>query len=207
MATNTFDEGIEPGGLRDKDQIKLLICYILYNIKTPLSQDKVVGILQKNGLANYFESADAFSTLIKNGNLTASDDDKNLYTVSHSGKIISRQLENELPQSVKDKAMGAVLMLLEQERVEKENVVKINKTEKGYNVNCNISDGSMSLFNFDIYVPDKTQALAVKRNFHKNPDLIYQVMIAMLTGNKDFANEALESIKNVKKRGKSFSEN
>lgn len=194
MLFDTFDEGIEPGGLREKDQIKILICYILKNTHSPLSTENIIEVLQKNGLANYFESVDALSDLIKNGNVVLDKEDKPYYTVSDSGKTISRQLESELPQSVKDRAMGAVLMLLEQEKTEKENTVSIKKTEKGYQVNCAVSDGQMDLFTFSLYVPEHTQAKAIKRNFHKNPEFIYQVMIAVLTGNKEFAADVLESL-------------
>jgi len=31
MANDTFSEGIAPGGLRDRADIKLLVCYLLKN--------------------------------------------------------------------------------------------------------------------------------------------------------------------------------
>lgn len=202
MEYNAFDGGIDPGGLRNKEQIRLLICYILEKTGYPLSADSIVEILQQCGLANYFEAADSVSNLIKNKNIIPAESDNTLYTVSDSGRIISKQLESELPASVKDKAIGAVLLLIDKQRTEKENKVKILKTENGYNVNCNISDGHMTLLSFDIYVPESSQANAVKRNFHKDPNFVYQTMIAMLTGNKDFAENALQNITKAKKRGK-----
>lgn len=202
MEYNAFDGGIDPGGLRNKEQIRLLICYILEKSNYPLSSDSIIEILQQCGLANYFEAADSVSNLIKNNNIIPDKNNNTLYTVSDSGRIISRQLEIELPASVKDKALGAVLLLIDKQRTEKENQVKISKTDNGYNVNCNISDGQMTLLSFDIYVPEKNQANTVKRNFHKDPNFIYQTMIAMLTGNKDFAESALQNITNAKKRGK-----
>lgn len=202
MPFDTFDEGIEPGGLREKYQIKLLICYILANIKDPLTTENVIEVLQKNGLANYFEAADAFADLVKKKNIIASDEKQQLYTVSESGKTISRRLSDELPASVKDRAMGAVLMLLEQQKTEKENTVSIKKTDKGYQVSCNISGGTMDLFSFSIYVPEQSQARTIKRNFHKNPSLIYQVMLSMLTGSKDLALEVLEPLSKEKSKTK-----
>ncbi|HHZ06110.1 MAG TPA: DUF4364 family protein [Clostridiales bacterium] len=202
MSFDTFDQGIDPGGLRKNDHIKILICYILVKVKSPMSPDDIIGILQKNGIANYFASAQAFSDLIQNGNIVEDSNNKGLYVIGDSGVIISRQLEVELPPSIKERAIGAVLMLLEEQRSERENVVKIKKNAKGYNVSCQISDGEVSLFSFDIYVPEQNQAQAVKRNFHKNPDLVYQVMISMLTGNKDFAQDVLDDMEHARKRVK-----
>lgn len=206
MSFETLDQGIDPGGLRDMEQIQLLICYVLEKVKAPLTPDDIISVLQKNSIANYFASAQALSELIKNGNIVCSDKDDNKYTVSDSGTIISNQLGSELPASVKDKAIGSVLMLLEEQKAERENDVKIKKNAKGYTVSCNISDSGITLFSFELYVPEQTQAQAIKRNFNKNPDLVYQVMISMMTGNKAFAREVLNNIQRQPKRSKASKE-
>lgn len=200
MPFETFDEGIEPGGLRDKDQIKLLICYILSKVNTCLTTEDVLNVLQVNGIANYFEAADAFADLIKKNHLQAESGQEPIcYGVTESGRTISRHLENELPQAIKDHTTAAVLMLLEQKRKEKENSVDIIKTENGYNVTCTISDGTIDLYKFSIYVPEQNQANTIKRNFYKNPEIIYQSTIAMLTGNQEFIIGVLEDIKEENK--------
>lgn len=199
MGFDALSEGIAPGGLRSKDDIRLLICYVLDTVDKPMSLDSITGILQETELANYFEATEACSALSGSGNIAPTDDDPSLYTVTPSGRLISAQLEDELPPSVRDKAVGAALMLLHRQRAEKENAVHIKKLENGYRVDCSISGGEIDLFNFGLYVPDEAQARIVKRNFHKNPDLVYNVMIAVLTRNKDLAKTALEEIENSKR--------
>ena len=34
---DAFDEGIEPGGLRSRNEIKVLVCYLLKSIEQPIS--------------------------------------------------------------------------------------------------------------------------------------------------------------------------
>lgn len=199
MGFDALSEGISPGGLRSKDDIRLLICYVLNTVDKPMSLESVTGILQETALANYFEATEACSVLSENGNIAPIDNDPSLYTVTPSGRLISAQLEDELPPAVRDKAVGAALMLLHKQRAEKENAVHIKKLENGYRVDCSISGGEIDLFNFGLYVPDEAQARIVKRNFHKNPDLIYNVMIAVLTRNKDLAKTALEEIEHSKR--------
>ena len=42
-----------------------------------------------------------------------------------------------------------------------------------------------------IYVPDRAQARVIEENFYKDPEGIYQLLLAALTGDKDFAREYL----------------
>ena len=199
MDFDALSEGVAPGGLRNKDDIRLLICYVLHTVDKPMSMESLTGILQETALANYFEATEACHALIQSGNIAPTAEDETLYTVTSSGRLISSQLEDELPPAVRDKAVGAALMLLNRLRAEKENAVHMKKLENGYRVNCSISGGDTELFSFSLYVPDELQAKIVKRNFHKMPDQIYDVMIATLTRNRDLVKTALEDIENAKK--------
>ena len=55
----------------------------------------------------------------------------------------------------------------------------------------------MELLSFTLYVPDITQARLIRKNFYKNPDMFYSVMIAMLTRNKREITEILEGLGSV----------
>lgn len=197
MAFDTFDEGISLGGVRSKTEIRTLICYIFDRVGIPMKKDTVITALQQKGLANYFECSSSFDDLLKSGNLVLSDEENKLYFISTSGKMIARQLEDTLAYTVKEKACEATLSLLEKERIEKENVVTITKVDNGYNVNCSISGGDMDLLKFTLYVPDINQARIVRKNFHKNPQLFYNVVIAMLTRNKGVVSDTLKDINSI----------
>lgn len=194
MAFDTFDEGISLGGVRSKTEIRTLICYMFDKVGVPMKKDTIITALQQKGLANYFESSSSFDELYKNGNLKIADEENGLYFITDAGKMISRQLEDTLALTVKEKACECTLSILEKERIEKENVVTIEKVENGYNVNCSISGGDMDLLKFSLYVPDINQARIVRKNFHKNPQLFYNVMIAILTRNKGAVNDALSDL-------------
>ena len=49
---DAFDEGIEPGGLRSRNEIKVLVCYLLKSIEQPISKQLINELLQENSLAN-----------------------------------------------------------------------------------------------------------------------------------------------------------
>ncbi len=195
MAFDTFDEGINYGGVRSKNEIRTLICYLFNSIKKPLDKSTIIEAIQKRGLANYFETSSCFDDLISHKNLAPDNDNPGYYVLTENGKMVAKQLENTLPVSVKEKAYICAIELLEQKRIEKENIVTITKNEKGYIVNCRISGGDVDLLSLNIYAPDNKQAKIIKKNFHKNPELLYKVIMGTITKDKDIVKDCLNQIK------------
>ncbi|MBQ1474452.1 MAG: DUF4364 family protein [Ruminococcus sp.] len=197
MAFDTFDEGISLGGMRSRTEIRTLICYLFKSVGVPMAKDAVVNALMEKGLANYFETSSCFDDLVRNGNVEMTDESKKLYYITDNGNMIATQLEDTLAPTVKERAVECALSLLKQEQVENDNKVTITKTDNGYTVTCSISGGDMELLSFSLYVPDKQQARIIRKNFYKNPDIFYSVMIAMLTRNKRSVTEILDELGSV----------
>lgn len=192
MSFDAFTGGIEPGGLRTKNEIRILICYLLASVNAPLSKDDILSIIQDNGLANYFEVTDALSELVEHGNVMTSGENNELCTVSDKARMIAKQLDSALPPAVREKAVAAAINLLAKAKRERENKVEIAKDERGYNVTCHISGGDMDLMNFTLHVPDLYQAQMVKKHFHDSPETVYRMLLALVTGNIDMAQGILK---------------
>ena len=188
MEFDAFTGGVEPGGLRTKNEILILICYLLSGPNISLSKDEILQIMQDNGFANYFEVTDALSELTAKGNLLAQGEPP-VYTASSQAKMIAKQLDTALPLSIREKAMAAVIQLLARTRREKENLVEIKETTQGCNVVCHVSGGELELMEFSLYVPDRHQAEIVKRNFQAAPQNVYQLLLALVTNNYALAKE------------------
>ncbi len=197
MAFDTFDEGISLGGMRSKTEIRTLICYLYKSVGLPMTKDSVVNALMEKGLANYFETSSSFDDLVRNGNIKMTDEDKKLYFITENGDMIATQLEDTLAPTVKERAIECALSLLKREQIESNNKVTISKAENGYTVTCRISGGDMELLSFSLYVPDINQARLIRKNFYKDPDMFYSVMIAMLTRNKRSVTEILDELGSV----------
>ena len=194
MAFDAFSAGVEIGGLRSKNDIKILICYLLKSISTPLSEEDIVSVLQENNLANYFEVVSAFEDL-KNMNNIYSYDKNELY--SETGKLIAEQLISSVPISVREKTLNTAINLLSKRQLEKENTVEITPLENGYSVKCTVVgdvNNSNELLSFMLYVPDLLQANQVKENFQKRPDLIYRIILAGVTMDNDLIKDIFNEI-------------
>lgn len=196
MDFDALTGGVEPGGLRNKNDIRLLICYLLSSIDAPISKQDIVQIMQENSLANYFEVMDSLTEMIEQGTIdAASDKDCNkaddCVICNDISRNIAKQLDHTLPISVRDCAVAAAFSLLAKAKREKENCVNIIETKQGYQVECHISGGEMDLMSFCIYVPDIYQARMVKERFHENPQRIYSILLASVTNDKELLAELL----------------
>ena len=196
MEFDAFSQGVEPGGLRNRSEIGILICYILDNIDEPFLKDDLVEIIQDNGFANYFETANSLSELIRNGNIRWTDEAGTLLELTPNGRLISTQLHTALSLSLRQKAVAAAARLQQVRRIEHENPVTISKAEGGGSqVTLRITDGIRDLMALTFFVPDISEANAVKRNFHKNPERLYSIMLAAVIGEKSMIQTALEELK------------
>ncbi|MBR2175605.1 MAG: DUF4364 family protein [Clostridia bacterium] len=197
MDYDAFAAGVEPGGLRNTNEIGILICYILDKADRPFPQSDLIEVIQSNGMANYFETTSALSELIRCGNIVYDDEEQTVLSISKEGRLISKLLNNELSLSIRQKAVSATMKLAEKRKIEQENPVVITKADDGgYNVSLRITDGIRDLMKMEVFVPDKKDANLVKRNFHSNPERLYSIMLAAIVGEKEMVNEALKELKN-----------
>ncbi len=197
MEFDALTGGIEPGGLRTKNEIRLLICYLLCGIKAPLAKQDVIQIMQENGLANYFEVMDALAEMVEKGTIDAVsynqfDLKQDCVLCNEVSRNIAKQLDATLPTSVKDRAVAAAVNLLAKAKREHENRVEITPLKQGYQVACHISGGETNLMTLTIFVPDLYQARLVKEKFHKDPQRIYSILLASVTDNRDLLRELFE---------------
>ena len=173
MDFDALTGGVEPGGLRVKNDIRLLICYLLSSINAPLSKQDIVQIMQENSLANYFEVMDSLSEMIQKGTIdTVSfnqlNEKEDCVICNDITRNIAKQLDSTLPISVRDCAVSAAFKLLAKAKREKENHVDIIETKQGY------------------------QARMVKEKFHENPQRIYSILLASVTDDKELLSELFQ---------------
>lgn len=182
MEQNTFNQGIEPGGLRDKAEIKLLVCYLLKKIEKPVARMKLNEILQEYSIVNYFEANQAISELVKSGRIISElVDDDEVFSITPQAMYDVGEIERSLPRTVREKAVSAALRIFARDRVERESKVEVQELEHGFHVTFSIEDVGTQLLKLTVYVSDRTQIELVKRNFFNNAVSIYSDIISSLT--------------------------
>lgn len=178
MSNNAFTAGVKPGGLTNSTEIRILLCYLLARVGTPLLREEIESSLIGQQLVNYFELADALSDLCEKGHLSCDSCDR--YTVTASGKALADTLESDLPRTVRESAVNAVIAAQTYARKKAQYDAHYAKTENGFLVHCSITDLGQTVFAFDLYMPDEPSARAAQDHFVDHGDAIFARMLTLL---------------------------
>lgn len=182
MKFDAFDAGIELGGLRNRDDIRLLVCYLLKAIDKPIEKEQLNNALLENGLANYFEISQAITELLSNGAIDMLIiDDEECYKILPIGKEIAENLEMTLPKTVRERAVNSAIKLLTLKEVERENRIDVEKVDDGYNVTFSLMSGNDELMKLTLLVGDSMQVESIKKNYLEDPIKLYSSIITALT--------------------------
>jgi hypothetical protein len=183
MDFDAFDAGIELGGLRNRDDIRLLICYLLKSVDAPMTRQMLNDAMQEDGLANFFEVGQAIEELLKTGNITADIlDDEEVLIVTERGREAAELLQTSLPRTVREKAVNSAIRLTTRAKVERDNNIEVKKEDEGgYTITFTLFDRGTELMKLSIYVVDSLQLETVKQNFINDPVKVYSSIITSLT--------------------------
>lgn len=183
MEFDAFDAGIELGGLRSRDDIRLLICYLLKSIDAPMTRQMLNDSMQEDGLANFFEVGQAIEELLKTGNITTDIlQDEEVLIVTERGREAAELLQTSLPRTVREKAVNSAIRLTTRAKVERDNKIEVKKEDDGgYTITFTLFDRGTELMKLSIYVVDSLQLETVKQNFINDPVKVYSSIITSLT--------------------------
>ena len=176
---DAFSAGVRPGGLYSYQEIKILICYMLMGVPAPLPRKDVLDIIAGEEMANFFEAGGAIDELIGLGHLNEQPEG---LVLTETGKQVATTLSSRIPYTLREKSVKAALRLLMRKQRERDNTVTIEKREHGTDVICTIHEADEALMTLSIRVADDLQANLIKEKFMDNPTLLYQGVLAILTG-------------------------
>lgn len=173
--------GIGIGGMTDKYEIKILICYLLYSVHAPLSREQLNLIFQEEQLVNYFSFCSALTELIKSDHLSVKKTDTGeVYTLKPFGIETAERLSHSLPASLRDNVVKTAMGLIARVKIEQENEVAITPSQNGYTVHFRMHDGSFDIMTLELFAPDLIQAEKIKENYLKDPLRIYRGLSTLL---------------------------
>lgn len=194
MPGNTFTEGVKPGGLTTGTEVRILLCYLLNTIDTPVSREQIEEVLLGEELANYFVVAEGLAQIVAQGLAT---EEQNGYLISPAGRSVAQTLARDVPRAVREAAVRGVVRARQYAAKAAAHHSEIVQTENGRTVHCSIADGTGSLFEMALYMPDELSANMVRRHFIDHGDQVYKLVLAALTNNRKLAAQALEALGNA----------
>lgn len=173
-----FTAGVKPGGLTDDLQIRILLCYLI-KTAAPVARDTLQGALLQEQLVNYFEFADALAELERQALVTRDEND--CYLITEKGITVADTLSYDLPRSVRESAIRAVMQIQSWRQKAAINRAHTEETPEGYTLHCAIGDEGGSAFAMTLALPDELVAEITKNNFIAHGSEIYNTIMDMLT--------------------------
>ena len=141
MEHDALEAGVY-GGLTTKDGIRLLICYIIRNLETPIPRNKFCEEIYADGIANYFELQEAFSELEKKQLIYELPDKKDYYNATQKGLETVHELKKMIPEYVRERAFFVAEKMMRRIRYQEQTQVSTEKLENGdYIVSCTVKEG------------------------------------------------------------------
>lgn len=176
-----FTAGVEPGGLYNSQEIKILLCYMLHTVNQPILRSDVVDVIMTFGMANYFDTEDALNELLRLQHLV--EDEEHRLATTVTGSQIGETLATRVPYTLRERSVQAALELLRRREVEKDNKFTVRKLEEGgCEATCTIEDDGKALLSVSLRLTDEFQAAQIKEQFLQDPTTLYRAVLAVLTG-------------------------
>ncbi len=177
-ANDAFTAGVRPGGLTNSTEIRLLLCYLVKNAG-PISRREIEDALMEESLVNYFEIGSCLDDITKQKLVTLEND---RCTITEKGRKVAQELAYDLPRSVRERAVAAVLRSQTWARKEAEYSARVSEKADGHcTVRCTIKALDQELFCLNIGAPDRLSAELIKKQFILKGNEIYQMLITKLT--------------------------
>ena len=183
-ANDAFTAGVRPGGLTSSTEIRLLLCYLVKNAG-PIARQEIENALMEEALVNYFEIGSCLDDITRQQLVTVQD---NVYSITDKGRKVAQELAYDLPRSVRERAVAAVLRCQTWARKEAKYSASITEKPDGHcSVRCTVKGLDEALFCLDLGTPDRLSAQLVKKQFILKGNEIYQLLINKLTEEEQWA--------------------
>ena len=172
-----FTAGVKPGGLTSETEIRILLCYLV-KWAQPLTREAMQGALLEEQLVNYFEFIDALNELQEQQLIETTEKG---FVITDKGAVVADNLSFDLPRSVRESAIRAVIRIQSWVHKAAQNKARIEKDGNGYRVICSIEDMGRDSFQVQLSMPDLLTAEMVKNRFIAQGSEVYSHLLNLLT--------------------------
>lgn len=180
--------------LKNKDDIKIFILYLLQNINYPLDFPTINDIVVQDEYVNYFDFAECFAEILDMGHVVEEIgvDEKTgekvtRYRISPLGSAVVSQLQSGLLRSIRERSLKSALKLLSFKKRGAEISCRTSELDDGkFAIECVITEMGREILHINL-VDDSSQRIErMKANFEDRPDGIYKGIMALLAGEVDY---------------------
>jgi hypothetical protein len=166
------------GFIHEKMDIKLLILFILSRLPAPVDRGTLDELCQQcDDGVGYFDYSDCLGELMRTGHITEEDEE---YLITEKGIRNAGTLENNLPYSVRARALKLIAPV--EERLARAAMIRADSVtdEEGCHVKLAMSDGKGEIISLSVLCAGEEQAKTMKKTFRRSAEEIYQRIVEIL---------------------------
>lgn len=197
--------------LKEENEIKIFILYLLDKIGYPLDYPSIGSIMMQDGIVNFFDFAENFWALVDAGhikeivvpadktetaekNADGENDEEEteadptiLYQVSDTGREVAEVLSDNIMVAVREKSYRSALRHLSFKKMG----AYIDHSYKpdpkgGYILNCTIKENNSPIMDLSVKVDSDYQLDRILRNFSEKPEVVFRGVLALLSGDVNY---------------------
>lgn len=180
--------------LKNKNDIKIFILYLLQNINYPLDFPTINDIVVQDEYVNYFDFAECFAEILDMGHVVEeiSTDEKTgekvtRYRISSLGSAVVCQLQSGLLRSIRERSLKSALKLLSFKKRGAQVSCHTSELDDGkYAIECVITEMGKEILHINLVDDSAQRVERMKANFEDRPDTIYKGIMALLAGEVDY---------------------
>lgn len=190
--------------LKEKNDIKIFILYLLKNLKYPLDFNTISDIVVQDEFVSYFDFAECFAELLdtetielirvgdeiveptigKNGR---PENKSEYFQITEKGIVVVEQLQSNLLTMIKEKSLKSALRLLSFKQRGSDVKCSHSEREDGkYDLHCEIIENHQILLEVNIVVESYELLCKMVENFNEHPEVAYRGVVSLLTGDINY---------------------
>lgn len=162
---------------------KLILLYLLYKIRIPLSHAQITHFIMEKAYTDYF-SLQQYLTELSDSELIIKQHDNHTtrYSIANKGIDTLKYFINRIPESIRFEIDNYIQKNRQQLKNELEITAEfIPKKHNEYIVHCKIKENDTTLIDIDINTASKEQAKNICSNWKNNAQDLYRSILSYLT--------------------------
>jgi hypothetical protein len=176
--------------LRDKNDIKIFILYLLCHVSYPLDFVSINDIVVQDGFVGYFDFVECFAELLETGNIMeipADGEREELYMITDQGIRVAESLDSRILPAIREKSVKSALRFLSFRERGAKLKFEFEPLQGGkFVATCLITEKDREVMRASVTVDSTTQLERIRSNFYDKPEVVYRGIMAVLTGEVNY---------------------
>ena len=178
--------------LKNQNDIKIFILYLLMNVPRPLSYNELNDIVVQDELVSSLDFAECIAQLEVTGNVafppgSQGEEGGGTFRITDQGKTVASTLESEFAGYIRTKSLKSALRYLSfKDQGVKVSVSTITQPDGRVKITFGLSEKENELLQISLQADNSYQARQMTLHFEEQPEIIYRSVLSLLSGDAGF---------------------